>query len=234
MWNKIKNLFKRKKVKVVIPKPKMDFGDVEFELNIKSICYYEKLTGTSFYEFNENNLIELLYSIYLINNPDKPMTLDVFRLLLDREEIAVFFLKKFADCSEVIKQIIEKQDDSNSSKGGDDEIKTITDYITTLIIEYGMDANYVMYKMGIWELKPLFEAIETKVKKDMVNQRFWTFMNVMPHIDTKKVKTPDDFIPFEWGKSNKKERKHKELDNNVIAAKNLFGSNILGNVNKNE
>ena len=228
MWNKIKNLFKKEEVKVIIPKPKMDFGDVHFELNIKSIIYYEKLTGSSFYKFNEENLLELIYSIFIVNNPDKSMTFEVFSLLLQREDVAVYFLRKFSECSEAIKDL-SYGSEKHSTDNADTIENTITDYVMTLIIEYGVDANYVMYKMAIWELMPMFEAVESKVKKDMINQRFWTYMNVVPHIDTKKCKSPEKFIPFEWEKGDKMKNREDELNKHMSISKNIFGRDIFGN-----
>lgn len=230
MWKKIKNLFKKKEeIKIIIPKPKIDFSDIKFELNIKSICYFEKITGLSFYEFTEDYIIELFYSIFIVNNPSKTMTLSAFTFLIEREDVAMFFSKSFTECSDMISQIPTDVSNTQLIEGVENtQVKKITDYATTLIVEYGMDIDYVMYKMSLWELNSIFEAIDAKVKKDLINQRFWAYINIMPHIDTKKVKTPQMLIPFEWEKEEIKNAKERELKNNMFAIKNMIGKSIFG------
>lgn len=235
MLNWFKKLFKKKDkeedvIEIIVPQPKMDFSDIKFEMNIKSICYFEKMINGSFYSFNEDMIFQLIYAIFITNNPSKNITFDAFMFLMQREDIAQYFLKSFTDCTSIIKQLDKMKEKCDDGSHSDMELgeKTITDYATTLIINYGVDANYVMYKMGIWELLPFYEAVDTKVKHDMQMDRFWTYIKVCPHIDTKKVKTPEQLIPFEWEKELIKERKDKELKNNMYAIKNMIGKSIFG------
>lgn len=228
----LKKLFNRgkKDIEVLISKPKMDLSNIKFELNIKSICYFEKLTGISFYYFTEDYLLELLYSIFHVNNPQFHISLEAFKLLLEREDIATYFLNTFYNFSKTINQLqdAKKTDELSENVDTPTNEKRITDYVNTLIIEYGMDANYIMYKMEVWELYDLFEAVDTKVKRDLINKRFWAYIQVMPHIDTKKIKSPEALIPYEWEKVEIKARKEQDLKNNMFAIKNMIGKNIFG------
>lgn len=238
----VKRLFKKKVkeediVEIIVPKPKMDFSDIKFEMNIKSICYFEKMINGSFYSFSEDKIFQLIYSIFITNNPSKNITFDAFMFLMQREDIAQYFLKSFTDCTDIIKQLnkVKEKCDESSLKEIELGEKSVTDYATTLIINYGVDANYVMYKMGIWELLPFYEAVDTKVKHDMQMERFWTYIKVCPHIDTKKVKSPEHLIPFEWEKASIKKRKEQDLKNNMFAIKNMIGKSIFaGKEKKNE
>lgn len=226
----LKKIFKRKEndIKVLISKPKIDLSNIKFELNIKSICYFEKLTGTSFYYFTEDYLLELLYSIFHVNNPQFQISLEAFNLLLEREDIATYFINAFYNFSKTINQLQDSKKTDEQNVDTPTNEKRITDYVNTLIIEYGMDANYVMYKMEVWELYDLFEAVDTKVKRDLINKRFWTYIQIMPHIDTKKIKTPEALIPYEWEQAEIKARKEQDLKNNMFAIKNMIGKNIFG------
>lgn len=238
MWKWIKKLFKiedkQEAIKFITPKSKMDLSDVKFNMNIKSICYFENLSNKSFYSFSDDDVILLLYSIFIINNPDKQISLEGFLFLMENNDFSNYIFKFFKDSTDFIKDNIvvttEKKEASDDLKK---EVK-ITDLASLLIIEYGVSAEYVMYKMGLWEINNLFKAIENKSKNDMVDKRFWTYMNIMPHIDTKKCKSPQALLPFDWEKSIIKERKERDLKNNMFAIKNTIGKSIFGDKNNKE
>ena len=86
MWKKIKNWFNKPKIKAP-SKPRMDFSDIKFDLNIRSICYFEKLTNKSFFTMGEDDIFDMFYSIYMANNPDKKMRREVFMGIIEREDI---------------------------------------------------------------------------------------------------------------------------------------------------
>lgn len=235
MWIKkiFRKLFKKKdkeEFKIIPPKPKMDFSDIKFEMNIKSICYYEKLTGKSFFNLGDDDVLDMLYSIYMVNNPDKYLKRESFFNLLGREDIAKYFIRKFSMYGDIMQQFIKDEDTKNiPSKDNPEKTIKITDYATTLIIKYGVDAHYVFYEMDVWELNELFEQIDSKLKEDLSQKRFWTYMNIMPHIDTKKCKGPEQLLPFDWEKELIKERKERDLKNNMFAIKNMLGKSLFGN-----
>lgn len=225
MWERIKKLFKRETK--ILKKPKMDFSDIKFDFNIKSICYFEKLSGKSFFNSDNEDVMLMLYSIYMVNNPDKKMKKEIFFRLLEREDILKWMLKEYTTASTIWQQFVSDSDGENSQRKEDTTIRMI-DYAMTLIIEYGMDAKYVFYEMDMWEIGELFNAIETKLKRDAVDKRFWAYVNIMPHIDTKKCKSPESLIPYEWEKETIKQKKENELNNNMYAIKNTIGKSIFG------
>lgn len=217
--------FKRKKEKTKIP---LDFSKIKFELNLKSICYYEKLVKDSFYNFKEENILYLIYSIFYINNPNFNISFEAFGFLMEREDISKFFFDAFTDCLLTLNQFINDSNDNIETTGDTQNKKYVTDYVSSLIINYNMDVNYVMYKMQLWELLPFFEAIDTKVKNDLLMDRFWAYLNICPHINTKKIKGPEQLVPFEWEKEIIKNRKEQELKNNMYAIKHTIGKSIFG------
>ena len=111
MWNFIKNIFKKKKVEDKPAKVKMDFSNVKFNFNIKSICAFEKLVDKSFFQMTEEDILPLLYSIYLVSNPDKPMRMEIFFSLLEREDIAKWFINKYTSITNVIEQFKIKEEE---------------------------------------------------------------------------------------------------------------------------
>ena len=82
--------------------------------------------------------------------------------------------------------------------------------------------------MELWEIEPYLNAAEIKRKNELVTQRFWTYLTIAPNINTKKVRSPEELVPFDWEK--KKEDVKKTLDDNTAAAVAF----LRGNRNKKE
>ena len=127
-----------------------------------------------------------------------------------------------------MEQFNQKQEEGKDDKFTMEQTHTMTDFATSLVIDYGMDARYVMYDMDIWELQEYYEAVNTHIKRQMEYDRFWTYIQVMPHIDSKKCKSPDKLVPFDWEKEEKKIKQNKELENNRFAIQNMIGKSIFG------
>lgn len=229
MWNWIKRIFKKEEIKVIEPKKnKMDLSQYKMKLNIKSICYFEKITGKSFFSFGEEDILHLLYATFLVNNPDTNITLDVFMGILENEQISKWMVTKYNDLLSVTYQFAKTQELNKEDKFTMDISHTMTDFATSLIIDYGMNVKYVMYEMDIWEIEEYYEAVNTHIKRQMENERFWTYIKVLPHIDGKKCKSPEALVPFDWEKDEKKKKAEKELKNNEYAVKNTIGRSIFG------
>ena len=227
----IKSLFKKeeKEIEVVETKSnKMDLSQYKMILNIKSICYFEKITGKSFFKFNEEDIVYLIYAVFLINNPETKITFNVFMTIMENEQIAKWAISQFQDALSIIQQFNKSIEENKEEKFSMEQTSTMTDFATSLIIDYGMNAGYVMYDMNIWEIEEYFEAVNTHIKRDMEMKRFWTYLTILPHIDSKKCKSPEALIPFDWEKEVKKQRMEKELKNNEYAVKNMIGKSIFG------
>lgn len=225
MWNWFK---KKDKIKVVEPEKKMDLSQYKMRLNIKSICYFEKISGKSFFAFDESDIMYLLYSTFLVNNPDTNITFDVFTGIFENEQISKWMIGKYKDILSIVYQFNKTQKDSKDDKFAMDNSATMTDFATSLIIDYGMDARYVMYDMDIWEIQEYYEAVNTHIKREMEMERFWTYIKVLPHIDSKKCKSPEALVPFDWERESRKKKQERDLENNRFAIQNMIGKSIFG------
>lgn len=214
--------FKKKAVEAPKPK-KMDLSKYRMDFTIKAICMYERLSGRSFFDFAEEDIAMLLYCTFYVSN-DIEIKYSIFQGILENPQFATWAASKYNDILEVMKQF---KKEGNDDEGGSGTTKmSMTDLATSLIIDYHVDAHYVMYEMNIWEVEPLYEACDTMVKKRYEEERLWTYIQVLPQIDGKKIKGPDQLIPFPWEKEVKKKRTEENLKNNTYAVKNLIGRNI--------
>lgn len=214
-------LFK-KKSPVAEKKKKMDFTGYDMMLSIKSICMYERLSGESFFNFDEQGMGMLLYcSFYITNNVE--IKYDTFLNMLEVEDIAFWMADKYKNILDVIQQF-KSSEEPNTGDTQDEEVKslTMTDMATSLIVDYHLDAHYVMYEMKLWEIEPIYKACDSSVKRRYDEERLWAYIGILPHVDSKKINGPSDLIPFPWDKDKKEEAKEK-LNKNTAAAMAFLG-----------
>ena len=198
----------------------MDFDKYKFRLCIKACCLYEQLTGRNFFKLSAiDDIAELLYACLVVSNDNLLMTFDTFKTFASDKKVARWMIKEYSRISDFIKQFQkdeegEKEEKKDAEKDAE-EIR-MTDVAAALIVRHGLDAHYVMYEMDLWEINPYLNAAEEKKKAELVTQRFWTYLTLSPNINTKKIKSPEELVPFDWEKGNNKAQ--KDLEENAAAA----------------
>ena len=201
MW--FKRLFKKKEKKVELPK--MDLSKYKLKITIKAICMFEKLTGKSFYDFVGDDVLTLMYCAFKCSN-NIDLKLSTFYILLEDERISKWIMKKANDMFDVLQQYPSPHSEETEEKGEDEDKKlTITDIANTLIIDYGMGADWVMNDMELWQIEDLYKIAEEKVKNRYSEERLWTYLTILPHVDGKKLDSPEKLMPFPWEENKKKE-----------------------------
>lgn len=205
----------------------MDFSDLKLDINIKSCCLYEQMTGNNFFHCNtEEDALHLIYCCLVTNN-DIDLTYNVFLTMLKNKKFDKVIGEKYLAITKFNEQFNKSKGDTETT--GTTEIKiTITEMATALIVKFGVDAKYVMYDMGLWEIMAFYAAADEKKKEELMEHRLWAYIGVAPHVDTKKIKGPDDLISFEWEKNSKKERAEKDLKDKDALIKRILGGNKNG------
>lgn len=205
--------------------------------NFKAIMMFEKLSGKSYFELNEENYVYLLYAMYMVKQPYTYMTLidfanifgtnkKVTKQIIEEFEEYMTYLKQYTDSIKNTSE--ENKEDKKEDKNEEKAQNTITDIAMYLITNCGIDPHYVMYEMELWEIEPYMKYVEKNKKETLELERLWTYLNISPHIDTKKCKSPDKLLPFPWEIEDKKIKQNRDLENNRFAIKNMIGKNIFG------
>lgn len=203
----------------------------ELEFNFKAIMMFEKLSGESYFEISEENYIYLLYAMYMVKHPYMYMTINDFANIMgNNKKITKKIMEEFSEYMNYIKQYMIKTptDNGNDKPQSEKSTTTLTDIAFYLITNCGVDSHYVMYEMELWEIEPYMKYAEKNKKEELEMNRLWTYLNISPHIDTKKCKSPDKLISFPWEKEEKKIKTNKELENNRFAIQNMIGKSIFG------
>lgn len=204
----------------------------ELAFNFKAIMMFEKLSGVSYFDLTEENYVFLIYAMYMVKHPYTYMQFwDFIKIFGNNKKVTKQMITEFGEYMEYLKQYSDTTPKTEENDKGETEEKTkqtITDIVAYLITSCGIDPHYVMYEMELWELEPYMKCAERKKKEELESERLWTYLNISPHIDTKKCKSPEKLIPFPWEKEEQKIKQNQELENNRFAITNMIGKNIFG------
>jgi len=177
------------------------------KLNIRAIVLAEKLLGKPFGKFNLDDTEEwlvLAYGMVIANNPET-FTLETFKKLTANKKVWQDMMKQIKTEFEYIGQFNDKTE--KTEEAGD---ISISDLAATMIVE-GINPDFV-HGMRTTEIADILKAIDAKKKEQMEKDRFWTYLNILPHVDGKKLKSPENLITFPWEAEAKKKLSEAELE----------------------
>lgn len=204
----------------------------ELAFNFKAIMMFEKLSGVSYFDLTDENYVFLIYAMYMVKHPYTYMQFwDFIKIFGNNKKVTKQMITEFGEYMEYLKQYSDtapKTEENNEGETVEKTKQTITDIVAYLITSCGIDPHYVMYEMELWEIEPYMKCAERKKKEELESERLWTYLNISPHIDTKKCKSPEKLIPFPWEKEEQKIKQNQELENNRFAITNMIGKNIFG------
>lgn len=96
-------------------------------------------------------------------------------------------------------QQYSQQPRANSQELTDSQQPTaLTDVVTELLTESVVPADYLLERAELWELSIYIDATQRKRQQRLERERLWSYMGLLPHIDSKQIKRPEDLIPFSW------------------------------------
>ncbi len=163
------------------------------KLNLQAIRVAEKLLKKPFGEFDltdEETILTLMYAMVSENN-DEVMTFDQFKSILNMGKIGIKVQRAVSDEMAYIAQFKEEVSDK-------EEKAPYMGDLAALLITFGLDAHFVLYEMKLFEIGDYIKAIDEHKKEQMERDRMNTFYSILPHVDHKKIKKPQDIYPFPW------------------------------------
>lgn len=163
------------------------------KLNLQAIRVAERLLKKPFGEFDltdEETILTLMYAMVSENN-DEVMTFDQFKSILNMGKIGIKVQKAVSDEMAYIDQFKEEVSDK-------EEKAPYMGDLAALLITFGLDAHFVLYEMKLFEIGDYIKAIDEHKKEQMERDRMNTFYSILPHVDHKKIKKPQDIYPFPW------------------------------------
>lgn len=190
-------------------------------LTIKSIIRAEQILSKPFTDIDYTNIEELtklLYCTVLVNNPVL-FTFEEFQMIAENGKQFAAMIKEIEKVNKVLEQFTRSD---KSVFGEASEEPLYLKDIAGMLIMSGLDANYVMNEMEISDIPVFVEAYEKKRREEMEASRLWTFLSIVPHIDTKKVRNPRDLMMFPWEEEEAQQEAEAVLLLDKEAAERFF------------
>ncbi len=188
------------------------------KLNIKSIVAYEQLTKQSFQSFNgaTEQIIPLLYAIIVSNNEYKETYEDTLKYLFaDTKTLKQLSkeLEKELKFEEQFRNNISNTDEDSNTDSNTEQQLYISQMIP-ILIDCGLSIEYILNEMRYTEIDTYIRYKNEKEKTRLTEKRLFTYLTILPHIDSKKCSSPQQLLPFEWEKEEKKQKGLKEIKDN--------------------
>lgn len=187
---------------------------------------FERLTGKSYFKMTPEDGLMAMYAT-LVSNNDLNLTYKAFLIMVENnKKFAKWLSEEYQRIENFTKQF--KHGHDNASGETPTEVPDIMagEMAASLMINYGLDAHYVMKEMELWELEYLHDAAEKKRKAELIEKRDWLYYQVAPQLDSKKIKTPEQYLSFPWEKADQKEKQMQKLESEKDNIKRIIGSTL--------
>ena len=80
-----------------------------------------------------------------------------------------------------------------------------------LVMDCNLDINYVLNEMHYSEIDSYIKYRDDKNKNRLEEKRLFTYLTIMPHINSKKLSV-NELLPFSWEKEEKEKEGLKVID----------------------
>ena len=205
------------------------------KLNIKSIIYYERLTGKPFSTFtgNEEDVIPLLYCMLVANNDFKRSYEETIKYLFTDEKFVeqinsrlqkiFIFESQFFNNQDINKEI---PTEINTPNKEDTNKVFIHQLVPILVMDCNLNIDYVLNEMQYSEIDSYIKYRDDKNKNRLEEKRLFTYLTIMPHINAKKL-TVNELLPFSWEQEQKEKEGLKVIDTHKDKLKNFMNSGTI-------
>lgn len=165
--------------------------DYKLKYTLRALFIYEQITGKAFELKTITDEYLFFYCVLMANNPDSSLTFEELIEAID-EDMGIMvefqnFLKK-----ELEKQQLFITNNADAKK----KVLTTKEIYSALVIEGGLDPEYVLDKMQMYELEPLISNLHRKDRNSWEQVRMVAYVIAQCN-STKKLK-PTDIMQFTW------------------------------------
>lgn len=173
-------------------------------LNLRAICHWEQMSGKAYssIQIDEgDDLLLLVYAMYIC--ADNPyIDLEGFRSIYTDSPQGVE-MRKSAEAQIICEGSLCSyvQHSAEVSEGIDDmeeyqESIKVSDMVCRLAFDGHINLEYLMERVRLMEVGMLMDGLTKHQQEELERERLWCYMNLSPHIDHEKVKSPKDLLLF--------------------------------------
>ena len=205
------------------------------KLNIKSIIFYERLTGRPFSTFtdSEEDVIPLLYCMLVANNDFKRTYEETIQYLFTDEKFVEQINSRLQKIFLFESQFFNKEEENkeipteiNTPNKEDSNKVYIYQLVPILVMDCNLNIDYVLNEMHYSEIDSYIKYRDDKNKNRLEEKRLFTYLTIMPHINAKKL-TVSELLPFSWEQEQKEKEGLKVIDNHKDKLKNFMDSGTI-------
>jgi hypothetical protein len=195
-----------------VPSKKPIKNAVFHRYTVRMIIRWEQLMKKPFSQMDYSSKEDIDAFLYVMNVDNTPYTFEVFKTALENDGIFKDLMLRLDRAMGIMAQFqgTESSDDTKSEGG----ISCSIGEIVSMLVMGGLDAHYAMEEMDLCDLPLYIEAYERKRKEELENARLWTYISILPHIDGKKVSSPQVLYPFPWETDEMRRKAEKEMREN--------------------
>lgn len=180
-------------------------------LSLHNIIRWEQLSNCTFSKLSLENEEHLDALIYVVTKPD--ILFESFKLI---KQSKAYQNEAIAIASEY-QQIFQYQTNVEGSENKTNEDGKLSD-LAFFLISKGLDPQWVLHELSLIDIPMLIDAINNEEKNRMESNRLFAYLQMLPHIDSKLVRSPTDILPFPWEIEQQVKEKEKEVEESI----NLF------------
>ncbi len=170
-------------------------------LKIRDLLRYERLTGGSLFDG-----VPQIETLIYCSTPDAYTKHTLQEWTLSTLGASAFMTQaanRLADEYALLQQYstLTAQKDTAEPIAPGTCTNTLTSVVAEIITEGIVPVDYLLDRAELWELPIYIEAIERRRHARLERERLWAYIGLLPHIDSKNIKRPQDLIPFDWERS---------------------------------
>lgn len=216
------------------PPPKVKHpskSKMNIRLTMRTLIRWEQLRAKSFslMDYSSDEDMEaLLYCSVLCCNPGVLYTLEEFRHIMQNDKLVRQMAQALVRESTVMGQFRQESVEKDGVADCEGTSGFIKDIISTLIMA-GINIGFVMDEMQMCDIPLLITAYENKRKEQMESDRLWTYLNILPHVDGKKLPSAREMYPFPWEQKEMEEAAAKSIQEDANKLEAFFeqGKNLI-------
>lgn len=164
--------------------------DYKLKYTLRALFIYEQITGKAFELKTITDEYLFFYCVLMANNPDSPLTFEELIEAIDEDMGIMVEFQNF------LKKELEKQQLFITNNADAKKVLTTKEIYSALVIEGGLDPEYVLDKMQMYELEPLISNLHRKDRNSWEQARMVAYVIAQCN-STKKLK-PTDIMQFTW------------------------------------
>lgn len=200
----------------------------ELKVTVKSAIMFEELTGKDYLNagMTPEDMLTFMYCVFCTSV--QQVSQNAFTEMLSDQKFADRISNEWLHYSRFVDQFKQPAKESVVQDDAPESI-SMKRIAQALIFKYGLDPDFVLNKVDLWELNYLIEIGEGAYRDQMEEKRMWAFIQLTPHIDKKKGKnmTAEKLIQFPWeSPTATKEGRERELKKETERAKSTIGMQI--------